>query len=129
MRSDRYYALLSSLPAMMLVAGLAFYFNRQSAELDGELVLEELIELSGVYEGVSSVSPGNHDSFLLWIDTGNRKRAIKVLAAEVGPFREMLKGEVLQIQAAPRVAGSRSLWLYRHVDLASNREEGGSILK
>lgn len=127
MRQDRYYALLSSLPAMMLLAGLTFYFSRQSAELDGELVLEEMVELSGVYEGVSAASPGSSDSFLIWIDTGQRKRGIKVLAAEVDSFREMSKGETLQIQAAPRVAGSRSLWLYRLYDSTSVSGGGSSI--
>ena len=126
MRQDRYYALLSSLPAMMLVAGLVFYFTRQSAELAGDLVLSEQVEISGEYDGISAVSPGSQDSFLLWIDTGDRKRGIKLLASEVGPFRKISKGEMLQIKAAPRVEGSRTLWLYRFDGAKLSREDGGS---
>lgn len=120
MRSDKLYSLLSAFPAMLLIVGLTYYYMNQSAEMNGELLLDESREFAGQFKGVSAVNPGSSDQYYLWINTGSRNRGARMLEAQAERLDGVKDGQELVVTVAPRVKGSKTLWVYQVKDPENN---------
>ncbi|MCB1754734.1 MAG: hypothetical protein KDJ38_04385 [Gammaproteobacteria bacterium] len=121
MRQDRLYAILSALPAMMLIAGLVYYYKHESDEAGGALLQQQSQAINGAYKGISAVNPNSRDQYYLWITTAERDRGLRLLSSQLEPLANLQAGDRLLVQAAPRVEGSKTLWVYRV-------ERDGSVL-
>lgn len=115
MRSDRIYSILSAFPAMMLIVGLIYYYKHEVDEAGGALLLEQSQRISGILKGVSGLNTNSSDQYYLWITTPERDRGARMLSEQLEKLERLNVGEALDVQVAPRVAGSKTLWVYKIV--------------
>ncbi len=113
MPPNRLYSILTALPAMMLIAGLIYYFNIESRQAKGKIIEKQSQLINGSFKGLSGLNANNSSQYYLWINTPKRVRGIRIKTGQVAllnPFRE---GQPISILAAPRIDGSKTLWLYK----------------
>ena len=115
MAKSRIHSVLTALPLLMLVGGLYIYYNGEQSQRDGALIMAEAVELNGAYKGLSIVKSGGEGQHYLWLTVDGRSRGVRldvnshaVIEAVDPPLSET---EALTVSAAPRVEGSRVLWL------------------
>lgn len=113
MRSDRIYSILSAFPAMMLIAGLIYYYKHEGDETSGELLLAQSQEISGTFKGISAVNPNSRDQYYLWITTVERDRGARLMSDQAEKLATLAIGDALKVWVAPHVEGSKTLWAYK----------------
>ncbi len=115
MAKNRIHSVLTSLPPLMLIIGLFFYYPAEQVQLSGPPVMTEQVTIEGLYMGTSTVKSLGEDQLFFWLDTPERARGVRLEAAQMhflGNLDEPLQvGEPLVLQAAPHVSGSRTYWL------------------
>lgn len=110
---NRIHSVLIALPVLMLIIALVLYFNGERAQNNGEFVLNELSEHEVVFVSVSKVSGIGRTKHYLWVLDGDRKRGVRINAKQVPQLSALSAGDALQLQKAPKVAGSNVLWAYK----------------
>ncbi len=111
MSSDRIYSILTAFPAMMLIVGLIYYYKAEEDQATGELIVEQSEKIHGSFKGFSGVSP-NSRQFYLWINTATRVRGFRILPGQLQALSSSFTvGQELVVWAAPRVEGSKTLWV------------------
>ena len=100
------HALITALPLLMVIAGFTIYFRGESAQTHSLPIQAESIQLSGVFTGLSATS-GRH---YLWIEQAGITRAIRVREEQVSVLDDLVRGEVLEVKAAPSVHESTTYW-------------------
>lgn len=109
---NRIHSVLTALPFLMLIIGLVFYFRGESAQNNGELILEQQIELVGKYKGLSKVSGIGTTKHFLWLVTNKGERGVRIKPAQMDQVQVLKAGDQIQLLAAPTVEGSKSVWVY-----------------
>ena len=99
-------SVITALPVLMLVAGLYIYFQKESQQTHGTPVMEEAIELSGLFTGLSATS-GRH---YLWVEQGENSRPVRIRAEQVDALEGLDRGTAIDVTMAPSVAGSKTYW-------------------
>ena len=99
-------SVITALPILMVVAGLYFYFHKESQQTHGVPVMEEAVELTGVFTGLSATS-GRH---YLWIEQGEGNQAVRIRPEQVDALEELDRGTPVELTMAPSVAGSKTYW-------------------
>ncbi len=116
MAKSRIHSVLTALPVLMLVAGLYVYHRAEKAQVEGELVLEEQVILTGSYQGMSEVKSLSESRYFFWLNIDNKPRGARIETSQwialKGLSPALKKGELLQMSAAPRVAGSTTVWVF-----------------
>jgi hypothetical protein len=109
---NRVHSVLTALPFLMLVIGLVFYFRGESAQNNGALILDQRVELLGEYKGLSKVSGIGTTKHFLWLVTDKGDRGVRIKPEQLAQVRTLQTGDAIQLQAAPTVEGSQSVWVY-----------------
>lgn len=107
------HSVLTALPVIMLVVGLYFYYQGESAQSEGTPILTESQQISGIFTGFSEVKSGSKGRHYLWIDHDGNTRGLRVQPEQLLQLQQLKKGEDTQLQIAPTVAGSRTLWAWK----------------
>ena len=115
MAKSRIHSVLTALPVLMLVAGLYVYYRAEQAQVQGDLLLAEQVILTGEYQGLSEVKSLSESRYFFWLSLDAHSRGARIETAQwvalkmLSPALE--KGEVVQMTAAPRVSGSKTVWV------------------
>jgi len=106
-------SVITTLPIIMLLGGLAFYFLNERRQLHGEILLEQIEEISGRFSGISQQSDKPGAQRILWIKTPSRLRGGRVDYQQAQLLEELGEGDPLTVWAAPKVHGSKTLWVVK----------------
>lgn len=101
------HAVVTALPLIMLAIGLFIYFYTESRQNQSAPLRAESIELSGTFTGMSETS-GRH---YLWVDIDGVAKGIRIQPHQLQLLESLVRGEAVQLQAAPRLSGSRTYWV------------------
>lgn len=112
---NKIQSVLIALPFLMLIIGLSVYFRGESAQNNGALVLSELVSREGEFKSLSEVSGIGTPKYYLWFINDERSRGARITFSQLATLNELSKGANLKLDLAPRVAGSKTLWIYRVV--------------
>ncbi|MFK8078501.1 MAG: hypothetical protein AB8B84_18120 [Granulosicoccus sp.] len=107
------HSVLTALPVIMLVVGLYFYYQRESAQNEGAPILSESRQTSGIFTGFSEVKSGAKGRHYLWINNDGTTRGFRIQPEQLVQLQQLNKGEDIQLQTAPTVSGSRTLWAWK----------------
>jgi len=114
LQRNRTYAVLSALPVLMLVIGLSFSYLSERRQSNGAPIRAASVQLSGRFDGFTRVGIGAEGRHYLWLQTEERRRGVRIRAAQARRLGgELDKGQRIVIDAAPSVEGSRTRWLWR----------------
>lgn len=103
------HALITALPLMMLMAGFYFYYRGESEQTDSAPIQAESVQVSGIFTGLSATS-GRH---YLWIEDAGIAQAFRLREQQVIVLDELVRGEPVQLTAAPTVHESTTYWVVR----------------
>jgi len=109
---NKVHSVLTALPFIMLIIGLVFYFRSESAQNNGALILDQTVEIAGEYKGVSKVSGIGTTKHFLWLVTDKGERGVRIQPVQLDKVQALQPGNAIQLQAAPTVEGSKSMWVY-----------------
>jgi len=112
-QKNRIHSVLVALPVLMLMIGLFVYFKGESAQINGEPVLAEMVQRTAQFKSVSEVSGIGKAKHYLWYTFEGRSRGVRVSEAEKQSLSQLVEGDELSLELTPRVAGSKTLWAYR----------------
>lgn len=114
---NRVHSVLTALPVMMLVAGLAVFYVGERRQSTARPIAAESVRLDGLYAGVSTVKSGGQGQHFLWLQADApdaERRGVRVPAEAVASIRATLGvGQAIVVDAAPSVSGSGTRWLWR----------------
>jgi len=115
MAKSRIHSVLTALPVLMLVGGLYIYYNGEQSQREGALLMAEAIELHGDFKGLSEVKSGGEGQHYLWLIVEGRSRGVRLSVVDYTTIQSadppLAQAQSIVVNAAPRVAGSRVLWL------------------
>jgi len=112
-------SVLTALPLLMVIIGVGFYYYNERKQSGGDLYLEQTQHHIGDYVGLSQQGKSVKAQRILWFETADKKqRGARVNYQQAQRLLELQedklqKGVAIELWAAPRVAGSAVLWLYR----------------
>ncbi|OED39227.1 hypothetical protein AB833_17015 [Chromatiales bacterium (ex Bugula neritina AB1)] len=109
------HSLVTTLPVIMLLAGLGFYFINERKQVEGELLFSQTVEFSGSYSGLSKQSDSVNAQRLLWVETGGRLRGTRINYTQFRKLSNIADKALVTVWAAPRVEGSATLWVVKLV--------------
>lgn len=109
------HSLVTTLPVIMLLVGLWFYYSGEKKQRGGEPVMTELITVSGIYTGSSEQNSNPGAQRLLWIKTADRLRGGRLDLAQFKALEVLEKESDIRVWLAPRIAGSATLWVLKVV--------------
>lgn len=112
-QKNRIHSVLVALPVLMLIIGLVVYFRGESAQINGEPILSELVAREGQFKSVSEVTGIGKSRYYLWYTDGDRARGIRISEQQRHLLSELTLGDELAVEAAPTVDGSNTFWAYR----------------
>lgn len=114
-RKSPIYSLVTLLPVLMLVAGLFIHYRTESVQSHGAPIRAESVTVDGTLDGLSVVSSGGEGRHFLWFDEpGRGRRGARLSAAQARALHELVSpGDELELDLAPTVDGSPTLWLWR----------------
>lgn len=113
MTSDRIYSILTAFPAMMLIVALYFYYSAENEQAGGELQLEQQQHIVGTFKGLSGTNINRSGQVFLWVTAADRDRGMRIDGWDADELVSLQKGDSLEVWAAPRVEGSRVLWVFK----------------
>lgn len=110
-RRSRVHTVATGLPVLMLVVGLAVFYRAESVQSQGAPIAAEASAASGEHRGLSTVQGRR----TLWFDDTERgRRGVRVTREQALLLQSLLvDGDVLELDLAPTVAGSRVPWVWR----------------
>ena len=130
MRKNPIESVLTALPVIMLVGGLIFYYSSEKKQRNGALMMEQSIQISGGYNGISEQGAKVDSQRILWVQTADRLRGGRItqLQALQLASSDLKKGQQLMVSMAPRVAGSNTRWVYRAERIATGESAEPELL-
>lgn len=114
-RKNPIQSIITSLPVIMLLAGLYLFYRHEGAETGGEPLFAQTEEIRGEFEGLSSVASGGEGRHYLWVITDERRRGPRITADEARRLAILEQGDRVTVFMAPHVKGSRTLWAWKVV--------------
>ncbi len=111
-RKNPIQSILTALPIIMLVAGLYLYYHADSAQSHGAPIRLESVQLDGVFTGLSVVQTGPEGRHYLWVTHNDESRGVRIQPAQALLLDALERDADIVLQAAPTVAGSRTVWLW-----------------
>ena len=114
-RKNRIYSVVSALPVLMLVAGLALFYVKERAQSGGAPIAAESSVATGAHRGISVVRSGGQGQHFLWFDDVERgRRGVRLTAEQDRMLKPLLEdGDPLTLDVAPTVEGSTVRWVWR----------------
>lgn len=114
-KKNKIQSVLTALPLLMLLIGLAVYYHKERRQIHGELILSETEIVQGRWYGITRSSSIGSGQYLLWLETDDGRRGFRVRPLEMIELRDHIdpplqKQEPLEIHAAPTVQGSTTRW-------------------
>jgi hypothetical protein len=97
----------------MLLAGLGYYYHSENRQQTGALILDQSVSIEGRYQGTSAQSSRRNAQRILWLRSLSGLRGYRVSADQLPALEQLEEDTVINIVAAPRVADSKVLWVYR----------------
>lgn len=112
-KKTRIQAVLTALPVLMLMVGLFFHWRGEQQQTSGTPIHSESQALIGDFDRITPRGEKATGKHFIWLKTGERTRPIRISYEQkvtllAGPLN---KGDTVQLNAAPTVAGSNVLWL------------------
>jgi len=112
----RIESVLTALPILMVVAGLYFYYSGEKKQVNSEPIMEESVTLDVKFEGFSSLRSGGEGQHFLWyLGSGTSPKGARLTLLQLDQMEKreppLIKGEAIRLKLAPRVSGSRTLWV------------------
>lgn len=119
------HSLLTSLPILMLLAGLWVFYRNEGAQTEAGPLRDASVQWEGVYLGVSQVRAAGTGRHYLWLlpaaegaspelAADSERRGFRVLLEQAALLRQQLAVDTrVVVDAAPTVEGSQTLWLWR----------------
>ncbi len=124
---NKIHSILTALPLLMVIIGVAYYMHGEKRQAESELVMSESSQHDVVVDGLSvlkSVS-GKGGKYYFWFQLDGDKRGARVSEADSEYLEHLTTGQQVIVSLAPTVPGSHIKWLYqvRHegVDLLPSR--------
>lgn len=105
--------LVTTLPLVMLLAGLAFYFLNERRQVDGQIQYDQVQRFDGEYSGISQQSDKPDAQRIVWIQTPARLRGGRVDYQQAQQLKTLSSGDPISVWAAPKIAGSNTLWVVK----------------
>jgi hypothetical protein len=105
--------LVTTLPLVMLLAGLAFYFLNERRQVDGQILFDQIQQFDGEYSGISQQSDKPDAQRIVWIQTPARLRGGRVDYQQAQQLKTLSNGDPISVWAAPKIAGSNTLWVVK----------------
>lgn len=118
-RKSRIQSVLTALPILMVLLGLFVYYQAEQRQSHGEPVLAEQQRIDARFVRLATVGGEESGQHYLWVHDGERERGVRIdlthkLQLNGLPDNEVLHaGDAVSLEAAPRIPGSRTLWLLR----------------
>jgi len=112
---NRIHSVLVALPVIMLMIGLFVYFKGESAQTSGTPIVSELVTRQGLFKSVSEVSGIGNGKYYLWYTSGDNDKGSRITFEQKERLSALQAGDQLELELAPTVAGSNTLWVYRVV--------------
>lgn len=109
------HSLVTTLPVIMLLAGLWFYYSSESKQRGGEPVLAEMVTVTGFFSGTSEQNTNPGAQRLLWIKTPDRLRGGRLELVQYKLLQKLHKDQSVHVWMAPRIRGSNTLWVLKVV--------------
>lgn len=107
------HSVLTTLPAIMLLAGIGYYFFAENRQQSGALIMAQSVETQGLYRGISAQSKRKNAQRILWLQTAAGSRGYRITAEQARVADVLNADDPISLAAAPRVADSKVLWIYR----------------
>ena len=107
------HSLVTTLPVIMLLAGLGIYFSNERKQFAGEPILSEAVQYSGRFSGISKQNDKINAQRILWVQSAERLRGARIDYAQYNRLSVLDDQAQVNLWAAPRVAGSATLWVVR----------------
>ncbi len=125
---NRIHSVLVALPVLMLMIGFFVYFKGERAQNSGAPVLSELVSRTGQFKSVSEVSGIGLAKYYLWYTVDGNSKGVRISAEQKETLGKLETGDELNLELAPTVAGSSTLWAYRiqHDEVELIAPPGGS---
>lgn len=136
---SRMHSLLTTLPAVMLVLGLGYYYLGERAQTHSAPLLDQLQSYEGVFLGKTTVGGSQWGKHYLWLgvsasDDTVRRVGFRILQQESAAFEAARRAEKpllnvddpIRVEAAPTVSDSGVRWvvrLWRGSELVFDREK------
>lgn len=114
-KKDPIHSVLTALPVLMLLIGLAFWYLKDRAQHSSPPLVKEAIELLGEFNGVSTTLSVSGTQYFVWLLQSENQKTIRITKDQYALYREQDVGTAVSITAAPTVSGSDILWV---VDIA-----------
>lgn len=107
------HSIVTTLPVIMLMVGLWFYYSGEKKQRGGEPVMAELVSVTGVFSGTSEQNTNPGAQRILWIKTVDRLRGGRLDLNQYKLLQSLKKDQMLEVWMAPRVRGSNTLWVLK----------------
>lgn len=115
LKKNPIHSLITTLPVIMLLAGLGFYYAGEKKQRSGEFVLTEMRQVSGVLSGLSEQGQSANSRRIVWIKTPERLRGGRLDLQQFKSMQQLATGQPVDVWLAPRVPGSSTFWVVRVV--------------
>lgn len=102
------HSIITALPLIMLVTGLYIYYRGESRQTHSVPILEESIERSGVFTGLSATR-GRH---YLWLETQGVAKGVRIREEQVPQLEILVRDADILVKMAPSVPESTTYWAW-----------------
>ncbi len=106
-------SVITTLPIIMLLGGLAFYYFNERRQVDGQILIDQIEQIDGAFSGISAQSEKPEAQRILWIKTPSRLRGGRVSYKQAQQLDVLTDGDPITVWAAPKVQGSKTLWVVK----------------
>jgi len=106
-KKDPIYSVITALPVIMLLIGLAFWYYQEN----GSPLIEEAVELVGEFSGVSTTQAAGGTQHFVRLLRNDQPKLIRITKEQLTEYQQYKVGVSITITAAPTVSGSSSLWV------------------
>ena len=114
-RANPIHSVLTSLPVIMLLAALGYYYFSENKQQTGSLILTKSVSYDGRYEGTSAQSSSPGAQRIVWVRSAAGLRGFRISADQLPALQSLAEETPISVTAAPRVADSKVLWVYQLV--------------
>ncbi len=115
-KKDPIHSVITALPVIMLLIGLVFWYQKDSAQRGGPPLISEAVELVGKFNGVSTTQAAGGAQYFIWLKQVDNPKTIRITKSQYAEYRAHEIGGAVLVTAAPTVSGSDTLWV---VDIKS----------